>query len=39
MITREKVLEDALLVAREEIAFLRKVVEALTERKGPVSLR
>lgn len=38
MITREKMLEDALRAAEAERDFLREVVRALVERKGPVRI-
>jgi hypothetical protein len=37
-ITREKVLEDALRAAEAERDFLREVVRALVERRGPVRI-
>ena len=38
MVTREKQLEDALRAAEAERDFLREIVRALTERKGPVRI-
>jgi hypothetical protein len=38
MITREKVLEDALRAAEAERDFLRGIVRALVERRGPVRI-
>lgn len=35
---RDGVLEEQLAAAREEIAFLRGVIQALVERKGPVRI-
>ena len=38
MVTREKQLEDALRAAEAERDFLRGIVQALVERKGPVRI-
>jgi hypothetical protein len=38
MVMREKVLEDALRAAEAERDFLREVVRALVERRGPVRI-
>ena len=38
MVMREKVLEDALRAAEAERDFLRGIVQALVERRGPVRI-
>ena len=38
MVTREKQLEDALRAAEAERDFLREMVRALVERRGPVRI-